>query len=79
MRRKRTFFNLRVGRPQTSPSKPSHIRGVPMGNDPGRYPRTSGMHRADNGDLLVTARRSTGINSRHRNPIDPNSPNLSPS
>ncbi|HLV61225.1 MAG TPA: hypothetical protein VKY51_07475 [Fredinandcohnia sp.] len=76
--RKKTFFNLRVGRPHTSPTKPSHVPGVPMGNDPGRYPRTAGMRRTGDGRLLVNARRSTGINARRRNPIDPNSPHLSP-
>jgi len=78
MRKKRTYFNLLVGRPQAYPSMPSHIRGIHMGNAPGRYSRSAGMRRGRDGVLLVTARRSTGINPRRRNPIDPSSPNLAP-
>jgi hypothetical protein len=66
--------NIRVGKPQISPSKPSHIRGVHEGNEGGRDP---GMHRTD-GMLMGSARRSTGINAKSRNPIDPRSPKLSP-
>lgn len=76
--RKKIFHNLRVGRPQGSPTRSSHIPGIHMGNAPGRYPRTAGMRRTKSGELVVTARRSTGINSKNRNPIDPSSPVLSP-
>jgi len=78
MRRKRTYFNLRVGKPHAYPSMSSHIRGIHMGNDPGRYSPNAGMRRTTNGELVVSARRSTGVNPRNRNPIDPRSPNLSP-
>jgi hypothetical protein len=65
---------LRTGKPQVKVWEPSHIAGVREGNAPGHY-------RAQKGHLedgTSTARRSTGINARHRDPIDPSSPNLSP-
>lgn len=65
---------IRVGKPQVRPAKPSHVAGVREGNEPGSY-RSQPGHRPDG---TSTARRSTGINYRNRNPIDPSSPNLSP-
>lgn len=66
--------NLKVGRPDVSPSKPAHTPGVRQGNEPGSYERQAG-HLPDE---RSTARRSTGINASARNPIDPRMPNLSP-
>lgn len=77
--RKKLFHNLRVGRAQGSPTRSAHVPGIPMGNEVDRYPRTAGMRRKANGELIVSARRSTSVNPRRRNPIDPSSPNLSPS
>ncbi len=71
------FANLKVGKPDTSPSKPSHTRGVREGNTPGSFERQPGLGMVD-GVGKGTARRSTGINPESKNPIDPNSPNLSP-
>jgi|GEM_PF-282646 len=65
---------IRVGKPQVRPAKPSHVAGVREGNEPGSY-RSQPGHLPDG---RSTARRSTGINARNRNPIDPSSPNLSP-
>jgi hypothetical protein len=65
---------IRTGKPQVRPSKPSHVAGVREGNAPGHY-RAQPGHLADG---TSTARRSTGINARHRGPIDPSAPNLSP-
>ncbi len=60
-----TQSNITVGRPETSPSLPSHVRGVHEGNQPGSQDREA-------------VKRSTGINPRARRPIDPKSPLLSP-
>jgi hypothetical protein len=67
-------YEIRTGKPQVRPSKPSHVAGVREGNAPGSYKSQPG-HLADG---TSTARRSTGINAKHRDPIDPSSPNLSP-
>jgi len=66
--------NVRVGKPDTTMDKPAHQPGVRQGNEPGSYERTRGFLK--NG--RATAARSTGINAKERNPIDPSSPNLSP-
>lgn len=67
-------YNLRVGRRDVKPERPSHTPGVREGNQPGSYESQPG-HLEDG---RSTARRSTGINPRDRDPIDPRSPNLSP-
>ncbi|HZR98256.1 MAG TPA: hypothetical protein VFE37_06100 [Chloroflexota bacterium] len=66
--------NVRVGKPDTTPSKSAHTAGVREGNEPGSYEREPGH--LPNG--RATARRSTGINPQNRNPIDPSMPNLPP-
>lgn len=66
--------NLKVGKPDTDPSKPSHTQGTRMGNEAGAYEKEPG-HLPDG---KSTARRSTGINPEARDPIDPRMPNLSP-
>ncbi|MBA3892135.1 MAG: hypothetical protein H0X69_00340 [Gemmatimonadales bacterium] len=66
--------NLTVGKPQTSPGAPTHVKGVKQGNSPGNYEAQDG-HLPDG---TSTAARSTGINAKNRNPIDPRMPNLSP-
>ncbi len=57
--------------------------GVRQGNEfggvdkePGLFP--AGEQGANRPSATATARKSTGINSEKRNPIDPNSPNLPP-
>ncbi len=72
--------NVRVGKPDVSPDRPSHVRGVREGNNPGGMKQAGinlfqeGIHNEAHG----TAARSTGINADDRNPIDPSMPNLSP-
>ena len=66
--------DIKVGKPDTTQTSPAHIRGVKGGNDPGGYASMAG-HLPDG---KATAQRSTSINPKARNPIDPNSPNLSP-
>ena len=70
----KTVANLRVGKPDTTVDKSAHQPGVRQGNEPGHYERTPGFLK----DGRATAARSTGINAKNRNPIDPSSPNLSP-
>lgn len=70
----RDGYDIQTGKPDVDPAKPAHVRGVREGNAPGSY-RDQPGHRADG---TSTARRSTGINARDRNPIDPSAPNLSP-
>ena len=66
--------NLVVGKPQVTHDKPSHTKGVKAGNQPGHYEKSPG-HLPDG---RSTAQRSTGVNPRHHEPIDPRMPNLSP-
>jgi len=76
--------DIRVGKADTRMDAPSHTKGVGQGNesggiensDPGFY--STGERGAGRPSAKSTARRSTGINPGSRDPIDPNSPNLSP-
>jgi len=79
----RTIANITVGHPDTVPSKPSHTWGVRQGNRPytvmgGPGARRAGRKGAGRPTGKATIDRSTGINAARRNPIDPNSPILSP-
>ena len=66
--------NLKVGKPQVKPDKPTHVSGVKEGNSTGNYESAPG-HLPDG---RSTARRSTGIRPSGHDPIDPRMPNLSP-
>jgi hypothetical protein len=68
-------YNLKVGSPDTTPDAPSHTPGVRQGNSPPTV--DPGFEKTDSG-LKGTARRSTGISPKNRNPITPDAPNLSP-
>jgi len=71
--------NVRVGKPQTTPTAPSHTAGVKSGNARGNSEKEAGIKTApDRLSAKATARRSTGINAEARNPIDPRMPNLPP-
>ncbi len=70
--------NIRIGAPDTTLAAPSHVRGVHQGNAKGNIDRDKGI-RYEDGRVSGTAARSTGINPKARNPIDPSMPNLSPS
>jgi hypothetical protein len=65
---------LRTGDADVDPSTPSHIKGINEGNTKGNYESMPGH----NPDGTSTARRSTGINPKDHDPIDPRMPNLSP-
>ena len=71
--------NVRVGKPKTKPSAPSHTAGVKRGNARGGLEKEPGITTApDRLSARATARRSTSINPEARNPIDPRMPNLPP-
>lgn len=53
---------------------PAHTPGIKQGNSKGNYERMAG-HKPDGSS---TAERSTGVNARAEEPIDPSMPNLSP-
>ncbi len=62
--------------PQDKPAAdaPAHTPGIKQGNSIGNYGRQGGH----NADGTSDARRSTGVNPKGRQPIDPSMPNLSP-
>ena len=64
---------IRVGNPQVKPDAPAHTKGTNQGNS-GPTEKQVGH----NADGTVTAARSTGINPKAREPIDPRMPNLPP-
>ena len=66
--------SIRVGKPDTTPDKPAHVAGIKSGNSKGNYEKQPGHQK----DGQVTAERSTGVNAKARNPIDPRMPNLPP-
>jgi hypothetical protein len=66
--------NINLGTAQVSPDLPSHVPGIRQGNARGSYDKMEG-HKPDG---TSTARRSTGINPKAEEPIDPSMPNLSP-
>jgi hypothetical protein len=65
---------IRIGSPDIDPAIATHVCGVPGGNQPGRYAKAPG-HLPDG---RSTARRSTGIDPKHSDPIMPEMPGLSP-
>ncbi|HEX6458107.1 MAG TPA: hypothetical protein VF032_04245 [Thermoleophilaceae bacterium] len=65
---------MKLGKPEVKPDAPSHVKGINEGNARGNYERQAG-HKPDG---TSTAERSTGVNPKARNPIDPSMPNLSP-
>ncbi|MFJ6215401.1 hypothetical protein ACIQGZ_19040 [Streptomyces sp. NPDC092296] len=66
--------DIKVGKPDVRVDFPAHISGIRQGNHEGNSKRQPGHHP----DGTSTARRSTGIGDRHKNPILPGMPNLSP-
>lgn len=66
--------SIKVGKPDVSPDAPSHTPGIRQGNASGNYEKQPGHLPNGRG----TAERSTGINPKARDPIDPRMPNLSP-
>ncbi len=65
---------LRVGKADVKTTDPTHIAGVKEGNAIGAYEKQTGHLSSGKS----TAARSTGINAKAAEPIDPRMPNLSP-
>ena len=65
---------MKLGKRETKTDAPSHVKGVRQGNATGNYESQPGHYP----DGRSSAERSTGINSKAREPIDPRMPNLSP-
>lgn len=65
---------IKVGEPHVRLDKAAHVTGVRQGNHEGAYKRQPG-HLEDD---TSTARRSTGINPKSKDPLLPGMPNLSP-
>ena len=75
--------NLKVGKPDVKVDAPAHTPGVNSGNEPGGIEGDPGLYytgenKAGRPTAKATMRRATGINPERRNPIDPNSPTLTP-
>jgi hypothetical protein len=66
--------NFNLGPPEVTPDMPAHTPGIQQGNAKGSYEKMEGH----NPDGTSTARRSTGVNAKAHEPIDPSMPNLSP-
>lgn len=66
--------DVSTGKADVAPDKPSHTKGVNQGNAAGNYEKMSGH----NPDGTSTSERSTGVDPKSKNPIDPSMPNLSP-
>jgi len=56
------------------PHLSAHTPGIKQGNSKGNYERQAGH----NPNGTSTAARSTGVNAKAEEPIDPSMPNLSP-
>lgn len=57
-----------------APDMPAHTPGIQQGNSTGSYDAMVGHNR----DGTSSAARSTGVNAKAHEPIDPSMPNLSP-
>lgn len=67
-------MTIRTGKADVDTQTLGHTPGVNQGNSRGNYEKQAG-HKADG---RATSERSTGINAKAANPIDPRMPNLSP-
>jgi hypothetical protein len=68
------MWNIKLGRREVTPDLPAHTTGINEGNAKGNYERMPGH----NPDGSSSAARSTGVNPKSHEPIDPSMPNLSP-
>jgi hypothetical protein len=65
---------MKVGKADKPTDAPTHVQGIKQGNSTGNYEKQSGHYP----DGRASAAKSTGINSKRREPIDPRMPNLPP-
>jgi hypothetical protein len=63
-----------MGRRAVKPDLAAHQKGVNQGNSKGNYEKQAGHFP----DGRSSAARSTGVDAKGREPIDPRMPNLSP-
>jgi hypothetical protein len=73
-----TIGNISVGKPDTAPDASAHSRGVREGNGRRVIARQPGIKLVGRLMAIATVRRSTGINAKARQPIDPRMPVLTP-
>ena len=73
-----TIANIKVGKPDVKPTAPSHVRGVYQGNRHHLVQRHKGIENEEETFAEGSARRSTGINPKQHDAIDPRMPKLSP-
>jgi hypothetical protein len=69
--------NIKVGRPDVTPEAPSHIAGVREGNRRAHLLPQPGFE-GKGLTARANSRRSTGVNARAEEPIDPRMPRLFP-
>jgi hypothetical protein len=65
---------IKLGNAAAATDLPAHTPGIQQGNAKGSYERMVGHYP----DGTSSAARSTGINPKAHEPIDPSMPNLSP-
>ena len=65
---------INLGKAQTQTDQAVHVKGINQGNSVGNYEKQAGH----NADGRSTPERSTGVNAKAREPIDPSMPNLPP-
>jgi hypothetical protein len=71
--------SVRVGKAKVTRDRPSHVAGVREGNATALLKKTRNEDNdLQDGMAFARATRSTGINPKHRLPIDPRMPNLTP-
>lgn len=64
-----------TGTGDSGPINATHIDGINQGNAKGNYEKMAPAHKPDG---TSTAERSTGVQAKLQEPIDPSMPNLSP-
>jgi hypothetical protein len=69
-----SIFHTLMGKREVTPDLPAHTPGINQGNAKGNYEKQVDH----NPDGTSTAQRSTGVNPKAHEPIDPSMPNLSP-
>lgn len=74
----KVIANIVVGKPDVEPEAPSHVKGVFQGNRRHPMQRHKGIEEETATRAEGTARRSTGINPKQHDVIDPRMPKLSP-
>jgi hypothetical protein len=65
---------VKTGKPDVATDTPAHTPGIRMGNEPGAYEKQPG-HLPDG---RSSAERSSGVNVKGRETIDPRMPHLTP-